>query len=361
MTASRTELVLRPPRIKPAAVAPDCFRTGPGTLAGRYLRQHWLPVALSHRLPRGQAIAIRVLGEQLVLARDGAGVVRLGGYPTHERLGHVFAYLGAGERGAAGPSEPPPLPRYPDLDGPGVIEPRSPETLPCNYFQVLENLCDLAHVPFVHRHSITRAGMRLARTPPPLSAAETVYGLRMHAGEAEASSPTVHFLMPNAEIVRTRVWNSAALGGTPAQMTALVWVVPNDDTHATMFIVNHVAVTGAVAERYAAECGARRASEDFAPLAAVGDAILAGRFRLADVPSELGAHPLFPTRGLFRLEDYVAVAGQRPIPDWAAERLGQRDVGVRLLRRLWQRELRALAAGAPLTSWRTPCLFAEEA
>src|SRR5581483_4342813 len=49
-------------------------RTGPGTAAGKLLRRYWQPVALDEELPAGGApLAVRLLGEELVLYRDDAG------------------------------------------------------------------------------------------------------------------------------------------------------------------------------------------------------------------------------------------------------------------------------------------------
>src|SRR5256885_10422147 len=46
--------------------------------------------------------------------------------------------------------------------------------------------------------------------------------------------------------------------------------------------------------------------------------------------------------------------GQGTIRDREHERLGRSDRGVILLRGLWDRELRALAEGRPLTQWTIP-------
>ena len=46
--------------------------------------------------------------------------------------------------------------------------------------------------------------------------------------------------------------------------------------------------------------------------------------------------------------------GQGPIADRAQERLGRTDARSILVRKLWARELRALAEGRPLTRWTRP-------
>ena len=52
----------------------DLYRTGPGTLAGRYLRRFWQPVYRLEDLPPGRALPLRIMGEEFTLYRgeDGA-------------------------------------------------------------------------------------------------------------------------------------------------------------------------------------------------------------------------------------------------------------------------------------------------
>lgn len=63
---------------------------------------------------------------------------------------------------------------------------------------------------------------------------------------------------------------------------------------------------------------------------------------------ELGGGYYFP------IGDDVTQVGQGSIPDREHERLGTSDSGLILLRKLWQRDLRALAEGRPLKEWKHP-------
>ncbi len=56
----------------------------------------------------------------------------------------------------------------------------------------------------------------------------------------------------------------------------------------------------------------------------------------------------------FIIEDYCTQVGQGRIRDRAREHLGRNDTKVIFIRRLWERELRALAEGRPLTEWQVP-------
>src|SRR5262249_50711859 len=155
---------------------------GPGTVAGRYLRQFWQPIFRSSDIDKGKAKPIRVMNERFTLYRGRSGKtyligprcphrgaqlsvgwvegeaircmyhgwmfggdgrcveqpaehdnfkdkVTLPAYPTEEYLGLVFAYLGEGE--------PPLLPRYPWFDAEGVLE-CDTYTRYSNYFYTLD-------------------------------------------------------------------------------------------------------------------------------------------------------------------------------------------------------------------------------
>src|SRR2546422_7675310 len=47
----------------------DVVHTGPGTLAGRYLRSFWQPIYRSEDLPAGRAKPIRIMGDEFTLYR----------------------------------------------------------------------------------------------------------------------------------------------------------------------------------------------------------------------------------------------------------------------------------------------------
>jgi nitrite reductase/ring-hydroxylating ferredoxin subunit len=127
----------------------DLICTGPGTLAGKYMRMFWHPVYRAEDLPAGKAKPIRIMGEDFTLYRGTGGTphvvafrcahrgtqlsagwvegdcircmyhgwlydskgqcveqpaeeesfakkIRIRSYPTEEYLGLIFAYLGEG-------------------------------------------------------------------------------------------------------------------------------------------------------------------------------------------------------------------------------------------------------------------------
>jgi 5,5'-dehydrodivanillate O-demethylase len=127
-------------------------------------------------------------------------------------------------------------------------------------------------------------------------------------------------------------------------MEALAWRVPVDDASHRSFNVNLVHVTGEAAERYRAYLASQPAYTG-PSVVELGEAVLRGELRVDDVEDK-GA--------LINVQDYVAQVGQGAMQDRSQERLGRSDLLVILLRKLYARELRALAEGRPLTAWTRP-------
>jgi phthalate 4,5-dioxygenase len=184
-------------------------RVGPGTPMGNLFREYWLPAMLSSELPTPDSDPVRVLmlGEKLIAFRDtngnvglldhncphrGASLffgrneecgircvyhgwkfasdgtcvdmpnepaesdfkqkVRAKAYPTRERGGIVWAYLGPRKN-------PPPLP---DLEG-NMLEGATAWAYQqsANWFQILEGHIDTVHVGFLHY-----GGLKAENQPP---------------------------------------------------------------------------------------------------------------------------------------------------------------------------------------------------
>jgi 5,5'-dehydrodivanillate O-demethylase len=70
----------------------NLVRTGPGTIAGRYMRLFWQPVFVSRELPKGRAKPIRIMSEDFTLFRGDSGKV----YLTQYRCAHRGTPLSVG-------------------------------------------------------------------------------------------------------------------------------------------------------------------------------------------------------------------------------------------------------------------------
>ena len=241
-------------------------RVGPRTPAGEYLRRFWHPVAHSEDL-KDLPVAIRILGEDLVIFRDLKGRIGLlmrhcahrgtsleygiveqrgirccyhgwhfdidgrsldtpgepaqstikdrlciGAYPTIEYHNLVFAYLGPPEA----------RPTFPILDSfeyagyeLGHGEPLGIKNVkPCNWLQIMDNVVDPVHESFIHARS---SGFQfLDKNGAPVTAladvgqysfVETPLGLACQVARrvgGEVWVRTVEFISPNiAQITRT--------------------------------------------------------------------------------------------------------------------------------------------------------------
>jgi 5,5'-dehydrodivanillate O-demethylase len=360
----------------------EFVHTGPGTLAGRYLRMFWQPVCCSHELAAGQALPIRIMGEDFTLYRgesgtpylvgprcahrgtqlsagwvegecircfyhgwkyDGAGQcveqpaepesfaqkVRVPGYPVQEYIGLIFAYLGAGEL--------PPLPRYAKLESPDISLDVAGLRRICNYFNNIDNSLDNAHVRFVHRRHRDAAQDQVVLGDPIISVEESEWGIKRYVKYPDGKDLTFFFGMPNINFI-----NGQVVDPVIKRAAVLVFKVPLDDENHIHFEVRAIALTG---ERGQAWIEKRRemrakAERDRPDLVR---AILAGKLRLTDVD---------PKRIDFvMLEDEIAQTGQGAIAARGNEHLGRSDRGVFLLRKIWERELRNLAENRPIKQW----------
>ncbi|HEY7065033.1 MAG TPA: Rieske 2Fe-2S domain-containing protein [Chloroflexota bacterium] len=356
----------------------DFAHAGPGTLAGDYLRHFWQPVYRAAELPPGHAKPVRIMNEDFTLYRgedgqphvvaarcahrgtqlstgwvegdcircfyhgwkyDGSGQcvempaeeasfppkVRIKGYPCQEYIGLIFAYLGD--------REPPPLPRHGVFEGDGVLE-TEVYYRPCNYFQNIENGPDEVHLAFVHHDT---HGLPVV---PRVEVEETEYGLVQYGYRPGQPVRVTHIEMPN--ILRIKIPPPAEAPDS-AWRDYVSWRVPVDDTMHVTFVTRLVHVTGEAAAEYRRRC--EESPLDVPSVDEMTERVLRG---------ELRVHDLVDYPYLLSVQDTVAQVGQGVMADREHERLGRSDVGVILVRKLWERELRALAEGRPLQSWVYP-------
>ena len=359
----------------------DFVHAGPGTLAGRYLRRFWHPIHVSDALKVGRPVRVQVMGEFFTLWRgEGGGVhltqdrcphrqtmlslgwvagdnircfyhgwefdgsgqcvaqpaekagfaakVRIRSYPVRDYLGLVFAYLGEGE--------PPEFRRFPELEDSDGGTAVHCHPVPCNYFQRVENDLDELHVHFVHNVTTDQIGLDEL---PEIRVTETDYGIRregIRSGSGMNITRIAHFMMPNISMVD--------LPPSPAHRywtITVSWRVPVDDESMMTYAIR---LRGGAKAADAGKRHGERAIEP-SPLQVTED-VLAGKLRIQDLD------PNYP--GLFQVQDNVALAGQGRITDRSQDWLGQSDRGIILLRRIYERELGALADGRLLKEWKRP-------
>ncbi len=365
----------------------DFAPAGPDTAGGRYLRKFWHPVAMSRDLESGKAMPIRVMGERFTLYRgetgtphvvgfrcahrsaqlsigrvlddciqcmyhgwkydgDGKCVERPGekhpgpvaeanipAYPTGEHLGLVYAYLGAGEAPAF-----PPFEGYKEV---GMIENHALD-FPSNWFQTMENHFDETHIAFVHSFSGSHDNLGRRFELPEIKVYETDYGMvretRVPGGEMRATL----YLLPN--IMRILIPTFSELAGIGGWRDSYIILVPTDDENHRVYITQNVRIgddeTDAFHEMH--ERFRERVAQH-PPISDLAHEILAGKLHITDCLD----HPY-----LLLLEDAITQGGQGQMVDRNLELLGRTDIGVVAMRKVFDRELRAVAAGEPTKEWR---------
>lgn len=175
-------------------------RVGPGTPMGGLLRRYWHPIAAADQLVGASTLPVKVLGEELVLFRDGSGElglverhcphrrvdlsygipeasglrcmyhgwlfsgagdcleqpfeetvhpdgrfkgkIKITAYPVQELGGLIFAYLG--------PAPTPLLPRWDLFVEENAVRQVGLSVVPCNWLQIVENALDPVHVEWLH-------------------------------------------------------------------------------------------------------------------------------------------------------------------------------------------------------------------
>lgn len=264
-------------------------RVGPGTPVGDLMRQYWLPALMSVELPDPDSdpVRVRLLCEDLIAFRDtndNVGLidnycphrraslffgrneecglrcvyhgwkfdvngdcvdmpsepaesnfkdkVKITAYPTQERNGIIWAYMGTR-------TDPPPLP---DIE-PNMLPDDAEQSLwtavrDCNWVQALEGDIDTSHLGFLHLGSLKPENLTPGsfdyytvkeRTPLGYDIVETDYGTSYGAWRTTDGDDIywriAHYLAPFYTMIPTSV-----LG---VQVLVRAWV-PIDDTH-TMF------------------------------------------------------------------------------------------------------------------------------
>jgi 5,5'-dehydrodivanillate O-demethylase len=358
----------------------DFVHTGPGTLAGRYMRMFWQPVYRSDGLAAGRAVPLRIMNEDFTLYRGRSGSpfvvgprcahrrtqlsvgrveddcirclyhgwkydsggrcidqpaepvgftkdVRIASYPTREYLGLIFVYLGGGQA--------PFLPRFPEFEATGVFEIEM-FVRACNYFNDLDNACDPLHLIFTHQDPRMKVDVRS------IAADESEFGVTIKTGRTRLSGIRLTlFGMPNVVLLRLPPTDKSETSWREFAS----WRVPVDDEHYVSFNLTLIHLTGKKADRFRQK-RARKAAGVPTSTMEMAAQLLAGKATIDDFTTKVP--------DIVRLHDDVVLTAQGAIPDRENEYLGRSDTGVVLLRRIWQRELAALAAGEQLKKWTRP-------
>ena len=347
---------------------------GPGTPCGEYLRRYWQPVAMSCELGELPTL-VRILGETLVMFRDGGGRVGLmhrhcahrgasleygivaergiiccyhgwhydvdgtlikagsepadspicsrvvqGAYPTHEHNGLIFTYMGP-------PAERPTFPVYDTEYQPDTEARTFSITTPCNWLQVYENTQDPIHVLHLHSRISGIQFGAASGVDQIIEYKDTPLGMcniQTRKIDSRVWTRTTDSILPNGNQTGA-IWEEAEEAKYFQRCSILRWMVPVDDTTTRTI-------------------GWRFFNKRLDP-------------RAQDRPDQVGKESIDfvgqtqderPYEERQRQPgDYEAQVSQRAIAVHALENRATSDRGVARLRRLIRDGIRAVAAGTP--------------
>ncbi|MBM3626882.1 MAG: Rieske 2Fe-2S domain-containing protein [Alphaproteobacteria bacterium] len=365
--------------LRRAVPAPDAELTsvGPDTPCGEYIRRAWQPVAMLSELGE-RPLALRILGEDLVLFRDRSGRIGLlhlhcmhrgasleygipmergisccyhgwtfdidgtilstpaepptsriretrcqGAYRVHVHDGLVFAYLGP----------PDTAPAFPVLDT--SLDGAEPVPfairMPCNWLQVYENTQDPVHVVYLHTRisgaqfgDASGADQAIEYRQTPLG----MINVQTRRWSGHLWTRCTETILPNANQTGA-IWESADRPKVFQRSALTRWMVPVDD--GTTLVI-----------------GWRYFSEELDP-AGIGDRARVGRQSI-DFIGQTEEERSYEERQR-QPGDYEVQVSQRRIAVHALETLASSDQGVAMLRRLLRRNIRALAEGTVPSAW----------
>ena len=356
---------------KPSTYLANLAEVGRGTPMGELLRRYWHPVGLSSHAtdtPR----EVRMLGEDLVLFRNGAGRAGLvwsrcchrgttlyygkvedqgirccyhgwlfdaqghcldqpcepdhgartrhkmlqPWYPVQERYGLVFAYMGP-------PEKKPVLPRFDaleELDDGEFIEVDDTSIgsggaaiAPCNWLQHYENVVDPYHVPILHGNfsgtQFTPAMNLMPEVKFEVSDRGVISRSVRRLPDGKVMHRVTEVVLPTLRVVPN------PFVGKYGRVESIGWTIPIDDTHYRIYTAARTTQKGVLLPR-AADAAARRNRQDMTPA------------ERRDAPN-----------------DWEAQIGQGPITLHSEEHLASSDRGIIMLRRLLARQVDAVAAG----------------
>ncbi len=356
---------------KPGAWIPELTEVTRGTPMGELLRRYWHPVGLaSHATDTPREV--RMLGEDLVLFRDGQGraglvqarcchrgttlyfgkvedrgirccyhgwlfdvqghclempcepnlgrdfaAVRQPWYPVQERYGLIFAFMGP-------PDKKPVLPRYECLEvldeGEFVdaddtsIGSGGPVIPECNWLQHYENVLDTFHVPILHGTFSGTQFTEVMNQMPQVDWTYTPLGVKVVSTRPAAEDGKIMRRVTEVVLPTLRVVPNPFVGKY-GRVESIGWTIPIDDTHYRIYTAGRVKEKGV-----------------FLPK---GVGAATGR-RWKDMsPQERREKP----------GDYEAQVGQGPITFHTDENLRSSDRGIALLRRRLQKQVEEVKAG----------------
>jgi 5,5'-dehydrodivanillate O-demethylase oxygenase subunit len=363
---------------------------GPKTAGGQLLRRYWHPIAAVAELDENPVKPVKLLGESLVLYRDRRGTlglidsvcahrrvnlalgipeeeglrcpyhgwrfgetgqcleqpaesrpycekVKIKAYPVRVACGAVFAYLG--------PQPVPELPLWDLLTWDNVMHEIAFATLPCNWFQSMENSVDQHHIDWLHVIFSDYALEKVGRSdlkkrfwrPGEFEKKEDRAKLKemLYERNERGICRRAVYGDRTKDDPDWRIGFQVVFPNFGRAVNDLQYRVPVDDTHFTYFLIRaHWVEPG------------EKVRQDKVPY-----------FRIP-LPFDNDGRIVWNELDAHATQDMAMWIAQGEIADRTKELLGETDKGIRLLRQIFKEQAEIVAKGGePMNVFRT----AEEA
>ena len=372
-------------------------RVGSGTPAGELFRRYWQPACLSSELPErdGAPVRVRLLGEDLLAFRDTNGriglveafcphrraplffgrneecglrcayhgwkfdvdgncvdlpsepetspmkkTIKLTAYPTFEKAGVVWAYLGPKDKMPARPD-------YEWMRAPATHCYISKTYEACNYLQALEGGLDTAHSSFLHNLRLgDNSQFRQRDRAPRLDVERTDYGYyyvsTRKAGADGSYVRVYHYVMPFQQM---RGGINGVLGRNEVpQLDGHLWV-PIDDVQTNVYnwcYSADPAVPISEEQQEAHEHHSGRGKDDLIPGTFMLKRNLSNDYL---IDRQVQKTQTFTGIDGVNTQDMAIQEGMGPISDRSKEFLGQTDRAIVTLRRMLLEATHAVERG----------------
>ncbi|HVA11738.1 MAG TPA: Rieske 2Fe-2S domain-containing protein [Stellaceae bacterium] len=368
-------------------------RVGPGTPMGMLMRRYWQPAALSAELPErdGAPVRVRLLGEDLIGFRDSNGriglidaycphrraplffgrneecglrcvyhgwkfdidgacvdlpsepaaspmkaSIKITAYPTVERGGVVWAYLGP-------PEHMPAPPDYEWTRAPATHRHVSKTFEDCNWLQALEGGLDTAHGSFLHNNQLgNKKLLRQRDGAPKIEVEKTDYGYYYVSTRKPAADEhyvrVYQYIMP-AQQMRANILAREGGRSNMPKHDGHVWA-PVDDGHCCVynFTFAYDSATPITADYYEMiEEAYGRGKNDFIPGTFHLKRNMANDYlidRQAQKTQTFTGIAGINTQDFALQEGMGRVAGGGAIVDRSQEHLGSSDRAIAMMRRM---------------------------
>jgi phthalate 4,5-dioxygenase len=371
-------------------------RVGRGTPAGELLRRYWQPACLSSELPEkdGAPVRVKLLGEELVAFRDTGGKIglvaafcphrraplffgrneehglrcvyhgwkfnvagqcldmptepadspmkadaRLMAYPTFEKGGVVWAYMGPKD-------EMPAPPDYEWMRAPETHRYVSKTYEACNYLQALEGGLDTAHSSYLHNMKLgDTTQLRQRDRAPRLDVVRTDYGYyyvsTRKAGEDGHYVRLYHYVLPYQQM---RGGLRGIGQNIVPKLDGHLWV-PIDDEETNVYNWGYsadpaVPVSAEMSEAFEHMSG--RGKDDIIPGTFLPKRNLANDYL---IDRQVQKTQTFTGIEGINTQDFALQEGMGPIVDRSQEYLGSSDRAIVTLRNVLLEAISAVERG----------------